>query len=45
MTLTLVMLDPHMGEPISPTGTRDIVGQKDFIDFYYCFNNVLHKLK
>ena len=41
------MLDPHMGEPIPwDQGYRgsNPLNQKDFIDFYYCFNNVLHKL-
>ena len=47
-TFTLVMLDPHMGEPIPWDQVILWVyppNQKDFTDFCNCFNNVLHKLK
>ena len=46
--LTLVMLDPPYGRN-SPLGPGILwvypPNQKDCIDFFYCFNNVLHKLK
>ena len=45
--LTLVMLDPHMGEPIpwdqGYCGSTYQIRRISY--FYYCFNNVLHKLK